>query len=912
MKRLICIALSLSILIGISATPLANVFAAPINLIPNPSVETPNSSNPSLPLNWSQGNWGTNTAHFSYLSGGAEDGNYSVKVQMTSYTSGDAKWYFDPINVTGGLEYNYSDYYISNISTEVVAQYQNANGSLSYQDFGAVPSAMAWAKYSINFIVPSGTTNLTIFHLIQGVGSLQTDNFSLSTTSAPNVSITAPTSGTTTSGSVNLIANATDASGIKSVQFNVDGNPIGTPIVNSPYQYNWNSGAVTNGPHTITATAINNNNITSTSAIVTVNVSNVIIPGANLIPNPSVETPSSSDPNIPSGWSWGDWGTNSSTFNYLTNSGYTGTHSLQTVIKSYTTGDAKWYFIPVTVTSGDSYTYSDYYKSNVVTDVMAVFINSSGQITYQDLGSAATNNTWKQFSANFVVPNGTQTMTIYHLISAVGTLQTDDFSLSKNVLPTVSITSPSANSTVSGNLALNANAVDGSGIKSVQFRVDGTSVGSPIAQVPYQYIWNTDTVANGTHIITVTATNINGKSATSPSVSINVNNITPPNGNLIPNPLLATVGSGLPSMPLNWSIDNWGTNSAKFSYLMTGYGQSRSVKVQITQYNSGDGKWSFDPIPAVKDQQYKFSDYYEANVNTEVDVAFNLNNGTTDYQIIGLPRSSSTWANFTTEFSIPLGTQTFTIYHILNQVGSLTTSDFSLTKYSPAVFSRPLVTITFDDGYVNASTEALPLLNKYGFDSTDFIITDLLNTPGYLTNTQVLDLSKSGIEIASHTITHNNLTLETPTQLKSELVLSQAKLESIIGTPVTDLAYPYGLYDNSVISATKTVYSSARGVEEGLNSKDNFNPYDIKVQNIYSSTTTAQIADWVAQAQVTKTWLVLVYHSVDPNTNSPIDGGIYNITPTQLNQQLAAIKSAGVKVETMKQALSEITPQLHN
>jgi peptidoglycan/xylan/chitin deacetylase (PgdA/CDA1 family) len=179
-----------------------------------------------------------------------------------------------------------------------------------------------------------------------------------------------------------------------------------------------------------------------------------------------------------------------------------------------------------------------------------------------------------------------------------------------------------------------------------------------------------------------------------------------------------------------------------------------------------------------------------------------------------------------------------------------------------------------------------------------------------MTDANVKSLYADGQEIASHTITHDDMTTETAATLKNELSESQSTLAGIIGAPVTDMAYPYGEYNTAVQAETKDYYTGARGVEDGLNSKDNFNAMDLKVQNIYNTTTTAQVADWVAQAQATNTWLIFVYHSVDPDTTSDIDGGIYNVTPTQLTDQLAAIKASGVVVETMKQALAEVTPQL--
>jgi uncharacterized repeat protein (TIGR02543 family) len=112
------------------------------------------------------------------------------------------------------------------------------------------------------------------------------------------------------------------------------------------------------------------------------------------------------------------------------------------------------------------------------------------------------------------------------------------------------------------------------------------------------------------------------------------------------------------------------------------------------------------------------------------------------------------------------------------------------------------------------------------------------------------------------------------------------------------------------MNAAKAVYSSARGVESGLNSKDNFNQYDLKVEDVYTTTTTAQIADWVAQAQATNTWLIFVYHGVDTNTTTAVDSDIYEVTPTQLSAQMAVIKASGVTVDTLGTALASVDAQM--
>ena len=785
--------------------------AASTNLIANPALTTPDPTNSNLPEFWQQGSWGTNTETFAYLNSGYNDTN-SVQVNMTSHTSGDAKWYFNPVSVTPNSKYTFSDYYQSNVTTDVVAQYGLSSGGYTYVDLGSVAPSSSWQEFSSTFNTPSNITNLTIFHLINSVGMLTTDNFSL-TAGAPSAPL-----------------------------------------------------------------------------------------NSNLIYNPSMAISSGSQP---AGWQQGSWGTNTETFAYL-NSGYNNTSSVQVNMTSYTSGDAKWYFNPVSVTPNTTYNFSDYYQSNVATDVVVQFEDTSGNYTYLDLGNANQSNTWANYAASFTTPANVANLTIFHLINSVGTLTTDDYSLSVSTAPSVDITNPTNGSTVSGTLTLSATASASDKIASVQFVLDGNNIGPAITNAPYDLSWSSDGVANGYHNLTAVAVGSDGATTKSTPVTINVSNSNPTGGNLIPDPLINVPDPANSNLPLNWVHSSWGTNTETFAYLNSGYNDTNSIQVNMTSYTYGDAKWHFMPQVVSPDTQYQYSEYYKSNIQTQVMAVFNMNNGTTQYQFIGLPDSANSWTKFTSDFSIPLGTSTLTIYHLINGVGTLTIDDSSLSPYNPTGFKRPLLSITFDDGYSSTFNNGLPLLKQYGYSSTQYIITDLINANSYyMTNSQVKKMYQSGQEIASHTTSHPNLTTESSASVINELTQSQKQLEKWIGAPVTDMAYPYGLYNMAVQNLVSDYYASGRGVEDGLNSKDNFNPYDLKVQNIFSFTTTAQVADWIKQAQETNTWLILVYHSVDPN---PVD--IYNVTPTQLANQLAAIRSSGITVENITTALAEVKSQL--
>ena len=104
--------------------------------------------------------------------------------------------------------------------------------------------------------------------------------------------------------------------------------------------------------------------------------------------------------------------------------------------------------------------------------------------------------------------------------------------------PSVAITSPAAGATLSGNVNLTAAASDSVGVASLQFKVDGGNVGASLTAAPYAYTLNTTAISNGIHVISATATDTAGNSATSPNVAVTVNNAvkdtTPPTVSIRP------------------------------------------------------------------------------------------------------------------------------------------------------------------------------------------------------------------------------------------------------------------------------------------------------------------------------------------------------------------------------------------
>jgi galactose oxidase-like protein/Big-like domain-containing protein/Kelch motif protein len=94
-------------------------------------------------------------------------------------------------------------------------------------------------------------------------------------TTPPTVTMTAPANGATVSGSaVTVSAAATDNVAVSSVQFLLDGNPLGAPITQTPYSISWDSTSVANGSHTLSARATDPSGNPATASPITITVSN--------------------------------------------------------------------------------------------------------------------------------------------------------------------------------------------------------------------------------------------------------------------------------------------------------------------------------------------------------------------------------------------------------------------------------------------------------------------------------------------------------------------------------------------------------------------------------------------------------------------------------------------------------------
>jgi len=122
--------------------------------------------------------------------------------------------------------------------------------------------------------------------------------------------------------------------------------------------------------------------------------------------------------------------------------------------------------------------------------------------------------------------------------------------------------------------------------------------------------------------------------------------------------------------------------------------------------------------------------------------------------------------------------------------------------YGGTLPSKPFV-ITFDDGYVDNHLIAFPVLRKYGFTATVFMVSSYINGEGFMSWPQLKELLANGWEIEGHTVNHPYLSKKDAVTVLSELKSSKELLEEGLGHPVDFFAYPYGDFNDDVVLAVK-------------------------------------------------------------------------------------------------------------
>jgi len=172
---------------------------------------------------------------------------------------------------------------------------------------------------------------------------------------------------------------------------------------------------------------------------------------------------------------------------------------------------------------------------------------------------------------------------------------------------------------------------------------------------------------------------------------------------------------------------------------------------------------------------------------------------------------------------------------LLKKLGYQGLSISELKPYLDGEKNGKVVGITFDDGYQNILLNAAPILKKYNFSATCYIVSDCIGSSNIwdldhgitqrplMNENEIKAWIKLGMDIGAHTKTHADLTAIPELNAQKEIRDCKIELEKIYKVKITDFCYPFGRFNEEICKMTKdSGYYSATTMNRGrTNSQSN-------------------------------------------------------------------------------------------
>jgi peptidoglycan/xylan/chitin deacetylase (PgdA/CDA1 family) len=128
------------------------------------------------------------------------------------------------------------------------------------------------------------------------------------------------------------------------------------------------------------------------------------------------------------------------------------------------------------------------------------------------------------------------------------------------------------------------------------------------------------------------------------------------------------------------------------------------------------------------------------------------------------------------------------------------------------VFGQKAVVLTFDDGWKNQLTNAVPILNSYDFKATFFVVCNYTDKDSRMTWNDISELDRLGYDIQPHTMNHKNLTMLSINELEYEIGASKECLyeHGIPGPTILATPFNSGWDNETVVNMTSKYYDMVR------------------------------------------------------------------------------------------------------
>ena len=170
---------------------------------------------------------------------------------------------------------------------------------------------------------------------------------------------------------------------------------------------------------------------------------------------------------------------------------------------------------------------------------------------------------------------------------------------------------------------------------------------------------------------------------------------------------------------------------------------------------------------------------------------------------------------------------------LLNILGYKGLSIRELMPYLQGKRTDKVVGITFDDGYLNNLKNAAPVLKKYNFTATCYIVSEFIgktniwdkpkgiNQRPLMTVDEIKEWLSFGMDIGAHTKTHLDLKSVSKKNIEREIKDCKNDLERQFNISIEDFCYPFGKFDEYICNVVKGAgYSTATTMVRGRANKD--------------------------------------------------------------------------------------------
>lgn len=312
--------------------------------------------------------------------------------------------------------------------------------------------------------------------------------------------------------------------------------------------------------------------------------------------------------------------------------------------------------------------------------------------------------------------------------------------------------------------------------------------------------------------------------------------------------------------------------------------------------------WITDTAPVKADNTYAYTFSYRTTVPIEISIEYTLPNNTKAYEAVTNLAATNEWQRFTHYIHNTRGATAFRFIITSHDAGQVDTRDYNIYQIANAALDQGMVSITFDDGWQSIADHALPVLDRYGFKSTQYIIGETVerHVSRYMSADTLRDIHSHGHEIGSHSLSHCDQTQLANTEILGNVTKSKELLAQSNLGPINSFAFPYGKYDDNTQPLIARAFPLLRSSDSGYNDRY-FDSRNIRTMAVSAATTDQTFNSWLEYAKKHKVWLVITYHQVG-------EKGTYNVSTEQFTHQVEQIKNSGLRVLPVSEAAHAIRP----